>query len=145
MLLDAQIAKLQPKDEQYERDLRKIDAEIAELERTKEGAKKKVKKRIRKKEPTGYQVGRPKKGEVRVKNPTTRIERQVTQDLETMLADLPVNFACGSKRGSKGHLLQWFGYKLHLDVDDLGIPLSCIVTSASLIHGFIHAWFVPYA
>ncbi len=41
LLLDAQIAKLQPKDEQYERDLRKIDAEIAELERTKEGAKKK--------------------------------------------------------------------------------------------------------
>ena len=41
LLLDAQIAKLQPKDEQYDRDLRKIDAEIAELERTKEGAKKK--------------------------------------------------------------------------------------------------------
>lgn len=98
----------------------------------KEGGNKKDKKRIRKKEPTGYQVGRPKMGETRIKNPTTRIERQVTQDLETMLTDLPMNFACGAKRGSTGHLLQWFGYKLHLDVDDLGIPLSCIVSSASL-------------
>ena len=41
LLLDEEIAKLQPKDEQYERDIKKIDAEIGELERSKEGAKKK--------------------------------------------------------------------------------------------------------
>ncbi len=41
LLLDEEIAKLQPKDDQYDRDLRKIDSEIGELERSKEGAKKK--------------------------------------------------------------------------------------------------------
>lgn len=98
----------------------------------KKEAKKEEKTRKRRKEPTGYKVGRPKKDEIRIRKPMTRIEKQVTQPLDVMLADLPMGCGCGSKRGSSGHLLQWFGYKLHLDVDDLGIPLSCIVTSASL-------------
>jgi len=41
LLLDEEILLLQPKDDQYEKDLRKIDSDIAEMERAKNGAKKK--------------------------------------------------------------------------------------------------------
>ena len=37
-----------------------------------------------------------------------------------------------SKQNSKGHTTSWIGYKLHIDAADGGIPVSCILTSASL-------------
>jgi hypothetical protein len=86
----------------------------------------------RKKIPTGYAVGRPKKCEIREKKPLTRIQIQMTQPLKTIIDDLPKQFDCGSKRGSRGNPSQWFGYKLHMDVCDAGIPISCLLTSASL-------------
>jgi hypothetical protein len=76
--------------------------------------------------------GRPRKGEIRVKEPVTRIERQATQTLGEMLAELPCQCDCGSKKGAKGYVEHWFGYKLHLDVEDNGIPIACLLTSASL-------------
>lgn len=75
--------------------------------------------------------GRPKKGEARSK-PLTRLERQQSMTLEEMLKDLPRVCDCGSKRNSKGHPEYWVGYKLHLDVADGQIPVSCLLTSASL-------------
>jgi len=53
-------------------------------------------------------------------------------DLQEMLADLPTACDCGSKRNSKGYPQHWVGYKLHLDVADGQIPISCILTSASV-------------
>ena len=38
----------------------------------------------------------------------------------------------GVKRGARGYQASWSGYKLHIDAADGGIPLSCILTSASL-------------
>jgi hypothetical protein len=38
----------------------------------------------------------------------------------------------GTKKNSKGYKETWIGYKLHLDVADGQIPISCILTSASL-------------
>ncbi|MEE9544266.1 MAG: transposase [Rhodospirillales bacterium] len=52
--------------------------------------------------------------------------------LPEMLADLPRHCAVGTKRNAKGHKTSWTGYKLHLDVADGGIPVSCLLTSASL-------------
>ncbi len=75
--------------------------------------------------------GRPKKGEERSK-PLRRLERQQSMTLEEMLNDLPRVCDCGSKRNSKGHPEYWVGYKLHLDVADGQIPISCILTSASV-------------
>ena len=49
-----------------------------------------------------------------------------------MLDDLPKACAVGTKRNAKGHTTSWIGYKLHIDAADGGIPLSCILTSASL-------------
>ena len=40
--------------------------------------------------------------------------------------------AVGTKRNAKGHTTSWIGYKLHLDVADGDIPISGLLTSASL-------------
>lgn len=75
--------------------------------------------------------GRPRKGE-EVKKEPTRLERQLTMNLEEMLADLPKECDRGSKKGSKGYKETWIGYKFHIDAADGQIPISCILTSASL-------------
>jgi hypothetical protein len=67
-----------------------------------------------------------------VKGEPTRLQRQASMTLAEMLADLPCVSDCGTKRNSKGHPSYWVGYKLHLDVADGGIPISCILTSASV-------------
>ncbi len=75
--------------------------------------------------------GRPKKGEERAKEPT-RLERQKKMPLEEMLEELPNKCDVGSKRNSKGYKETWIGYKLHIDAGDGQIPISCVLTSASL-------------
>jgi hypothetical protein len=49
-----------------------------------------------------------------------------------MTADLPTACNVGTKRNSKGYKTSWIGYKLHIDACDGGIPISCLLTSASL-------------
>jgi len=49
-----------------------------------------------------------------------------------MLADLPMGCALGTKRNAKGYKTSWIGYKLHIDTADGDIPVSCLLTSASL-------------
>ena len=36
------------------------------------------------------------------------------------------------RRNAKGHTISWIGYKLHLDIADGDIPISAILTAASL-------------
>lgn len=75
--------------------------------------------------------GRPKKGEERTPEPT-RLERQSAgMSLPEMLDDLPKGCDVGTKKNSKGYKSSWTGYKLHIDAADGGIPISCILTSAS--------------
>jgi hypothetical protein len=77
--------------------------------------------------------GRPKKGEEAVTTPEPkRLERQAQMTVKEMLADLPRECNVGCKQNSKGYKETWAGYKLHLDVADNQIPISCILTSASL-------------
>lgn len=71
--------------------------------------------------------GRPKKGEQPPAPPPTRLERQAGMTLEELLADLPRKCNVGSKKNSKGYLETWAGYKLHLDVVDGQIPVSCMI------------------
>ncbi len=75
--------------------------------------------------------GRPRKGEERPKEPS-RLERQPQMTLAEMLDDLPHACDVGTKRNAKGNKESWIGYKLHIDAGDGGIPLSCILTSASV-------------
>ena len=76
--------------------------------------------------------GRPRKGEVAPPPEPTRIERQRTMTLEEMLDELPRACNVGTKRNSKGYKESWTGYKLHIDAADGQIPISCLLTSASV-------------
>ena len=80
--------------------------------------------------------GRPKKGtepaKEQPKPEPKRIERQAAQTLAQMLADLPSDCDVGTKKNAKGYKTSWIGYKLHLDVASGQIPVSCVLTSASV-------------
>lgn len=76
--------------------------------------------------------GRPKKGEKRTQQEPPRIERQPNMTLAEMLADLPAGCDRGAKRDSKGNVMYWTGYKMHIDTVDGDIPISAFVTSASV-------------
>ena len=52
--------------------------------------------------------------------------------LTEMLADLPTQCDIGGKKNSQGNTEYWRGYKLHLDVADGQIPISAVLTSASV-------------
>ena len=78
--------------------------------------------------------GRPQKSEERPPKAKTRLERQAASDmtLKQMLDDLPKVCNIGTKVNAQGCRNYWVGYKLHIDATDAGIPVSCILTSASL-------------
>jgi len=62
----------------------------------------------------------------------TRLQRQLERGLEENLADLPQACDWGTKMDSKGKKQTWRGYKLHLDTIDGDLPISWLVTSASM-------------
>jgi hypothetical protein len=62
----------------------------------------------------------------------TRIQRQTHQTLDAMLSDLPRHCDIGAKRNADGNEQYWRGYKLHLDVADGQVPISAVLTSASV-------------
>jgi hypothetical protein len=76
--------------------------------------------------------GRPKKGEERPAPPPKRLDLQGLRPLAENLADLPTACDVGCQRNSKGHQESWIGYKLHLDTVDGDIPVSAVLTSASV-------------
>lgn len=77
--------------------------------------------------------GRPRHGEDRPAPALTRLQRQAAgQDLPAMLAELPTACDAGVKKNSQGFKSAWKGYKLHLDVADGMIPVSALLTSASV-------------
>ncbi len=77
-------------------------------------------------------VAQPDEAHAPVVPDTTRLERQLERTLNENLADLPRICDWGTKKNSKGKKQIWRGYKLHLDVADGDVPISWIVTSASL-------------
>ena len=74
--------------------------------------------------------GRPRHGEV--SEPKTRIERQREQALDKMLEELPRACDRGTKCNAQGYKVSWNGYKLHLDSADCGVPVSALLSSASM-------------
>lgn len=108
---------------------------ILARERFPETAKQKAEaKRGEKARKKGRKSGK-RKGHVAKKKGAergTRIERQCKQKLEGMLKDLPRQCDIGAKTSSKGHQQYWRGYKLHLDVADGQVPISAVLTSASV-------------
>ena len=88
--------------------------------------------RSRPPKPAPRKKGRPRRGEVREPKPETRLERQCRQSAAEALAELPVHCDVGTKKNSKGYKQAWIGYKLHVDVNDCGLPISAVLTAASL-------------
>jgi hypothetical protein len=76
--------------------------------------------------------GRPRKDEIAVPKPRKRVELQVERSLQDNLNDLPTVCNVGTKKNSKGYKETWIGYKFHLDSIDGDIPVSAILSSASL-------------
>ena len=45
---------------------------------------------------------------------------------------MPGHCDVGVKKNSKGYKQAWIGYKLHVDVNDCGLPISAVLTAVSL-------------
>jgi hypothetical protein len=101
-----------------------------------DGREKAFKKPKKKKQETfrKKKKGRPKKGEesLKIDPQPKRLEKQQTQTLQEMMDDLPKYCDVGSKVNSQGYKISWTGYKLHIDTIDGDIPVSAILTSASI-------------
>jgi hypothetical protein len=76
--------------------------------------------------------GRPRKNEIVLPKPDKRLDLQLNRTLEDNLNELPDQCDVGTKQNSKGYKTSWVGYKLHLDCIDGDIPVSAVLTSASL-------------
>ena len=95
------------------------------------GREKPAKKAAQEPKPR-HKRGRPAKGEQREKAILKRMDRQVHQAAEEAICELPIVCDRGTKQNAKGYKTSWNGYKLHLDTNDIGLPISALVTSASL-------------
>lgn len=95
-----------------------------------EGNERPLKKEKKDKAPK--KRGRPKKGEVREPKEKTRLAVQVNQSPSEALQDIPVSCDVGTKKNSQGYKETWIGYKLHIDTACNGLPLTAVLTSASL-------------
>lgn len=76
--------------------------------------------------------GRPAKGDLRQPAEPKRLDVQRTQTAEEAIALLPMVCNRGVKKNAKGYTETWNGFKLHIDVNDCGLPLSAVLTSASV-------------
>jgi len=76
--------------------------------------------------------GRPRRGEEAAPRPPKKLDLQLGRSLEENLKDLPYHCDVGTKKDSKGYKMTWRGYKLHIDCIDGDIPVSALLTSASL-------------
>ncbi len=91
-----------------------------------------AKKKASEKQTGKAKRGRPKKGEVRAPKAETRLEKQRTMTFHEMMKDIPKGCDIGTKRNSKGHQESWKGYKFHIDTADGAIPISALLSSASV-------------
>ena len=82
--------------------------------------------------PEKYRRGRPRKGEERPQKALPVIAQQTMMSLEEALKTLDKRCSWGCKKNSQGNVSYWKGYKVHLDVTDAGIPISAVVTGASV-------------
>jgi transposase len=97
-----------------------------------EAREKAAKKTSKPEKQEKFKRGRPKKGEKRPPKEPTRLERQTKMTLAEMINELPKACDVGTKRNSKGYKQSWKGYKLHIDTADGDIPISAVLTSASV-------------
>ena len=78
-----------------------------------------------------HKRGRPRKNEIREVKPSKLYEQQ-GKPLAQLLKELPQDCDRGSKSNAQGYKNSWNGYKLHIDTADCGIPVSAVLSSASM-------------
>ena len=76
--------------------------------------------------------GRPRRGEARAPAKESPLAQQRNQTLTEMLAKMPTACDRGTKCNAQGYKVSWNGYKLHLDTADCGVPISALLSSASM-------------
>lgn len=75
---------------------------------------------------------RPKGAEPPPPPEPTRLQRQQTQTVAEMLAELPTACAVGCKQNSQGNKEYWIGYKFHVVQTDDGVPVAAFITGANV-------------
>ena len=76
--------------------------------------------------------GRPQKGGVRTTSEPSPLERQRSQTLAQMLAEIGTACAMGTKKNAQCYKISWKGYKLHLVTACCGAPISAVLTGANV-------------
>ena len=94
--------------------------------------REKLARKAPKEKPAPKKRGRPRRGEEREPKEENRLVKQSEQSAEEALKELPMVCDVGTKKNSKGYKETWIGYKLHADVNDCGLPVSVVLTAASL-------------
>lgn len=79
-----------------------------------------------------HKRGRPRKDEARPPKAPTTLDLQAGRSVRNSLTKLQKDCSWGCKKNSQGKVSYWKGYKLHLDVDDIGLPITAIVTGANV-------------
>jgi hypothetical protein len=87
---------------------------------------------LEKPSPPPRRRGRPGKGEPKAAKRMKRLATQARQKASVSVAQLDMKCAWGCKKNSQGNVPFWKGYKLHLDVTDMGIPVTAVVTGANV-------------
>ena len=82
--------------------------------------------------PAKRKRGRPRNGDNRPAAKESPLVLQRQQTLAQMIADLPTACDRGTKCNAQGYKISWNGYKLHLDTADCGVPISALLSSASM-------------
>ena len=98
---------------------------IAAREKAVSKPEKKVKKGKKKR-------GRPPKNAEKLPKEPTELEKQTLEDAAVSIGKLNKNCAFGCKKNSHGKIETTKGYKLHLDVSDMGFPLTTVITGANV-------------
>jgi len=75
---------------------------------------------------------RPKGAEPPPPPEPPRLQRQQTQTVAEMLAELPQGCGVGCKQNSQGNKEYWIGYKFHVAQTDDGFPIAAFTTGAQL-------------
>jgi len=103
------------------RDSSAIPAREKVIKKPEDKAKKPAKRR-----------GRPPKGSPKPVKEPPELKKQFSNDAKTILENLNKDCSWGCKKNSEGNNFYWKGYKLHLDVSDIGFPLTSWVSGANV-------------
>lgn len=76
--------------------------------------------------------GRPRRGDIRPPAQESPRARQRRQTRVEMISKLPTDGDRGTKCNAQGYKVCWNGYKLHRDTADCGVPISALLSSASM-------------